>query len=368
MGFISDALGGLPIVGGLFGGGGGGHQQQASPMGTAMGQLPNPGVNYPGYGPGAFPGWPVPPPMSTKEAPPFQGDLSKPGQAESFFDANQGKWGQSGAGMGFAKNAAGALSGPGEGQDYWGGVAGKFQSPKATAQNAQGAYDQFQNSTPANMSPYYDNAVLNANKDINNQYAARGLYNSSSATNALGTADANIRAQQAKDEAQYGLSRAGLGGTLAGSADTSSRGASQDMLSWLTGGGQLANAAQGLGIQGAMGLGNLGLGMEGTDLSRLNAGMGAANAAQNALRQRGQDYFNNNLGLSYADMGAMSPYGASLQNDQALQEQQLATMLGLNQGNLNQSQNGRASSEQGIGNLFGLLGGGGGGGMLGGLL
>ncbi len=354
-GGLGGMLGGLPIVGGMLGGGG--QQQGGGGMGAAMGQTPGQSPNFPGYGPGAFPGWPVPPPMSTPQAPKFEGDLSKPGAAESYFDQNQGKWGQAGPGSGFAKNAAGSLSGPGTGNDYWGGVAGKFQSPQGTAQNAQGAYDDFKSSAPPNMAAYYDNAVTNANKDINNQFGARGLYNSSAATNALGTADANLRAQQAKDEAQYGLSRSQLGGNLAGAADTSSRGASQDMLSWLGTGGGLANQLQGLGIQGAMGMGNLGLGMDQSYLNAINSGMGAANAAQNALRTRGQDYFSNNFGLAQQNANNMSNiYGHALGNDQNIQEQQIAAMLGLNQGNLNQSLNGRASQEEGIGNLAGLMG------------
>lgn len=355
MGFIGDALGSLPIVGGLFGGGGGG--SQPSQMGSALGQAPQQSPSFPGYGPQAFPGWPVPPPQSTPQAPDFHGNLADPGAAESYFSQNMSKWGGAGPGQQYAANAADKLSGPGAGNDYWGGVAGKFKSPKDASQNATTAWNSFQSSVPADMSSYYDQSVKNTNKDINNQMAARGLYNSSAATNAIGTADANIRAQQAKDEAQYGLSRAGLGGQLASSADTSSRGASQDMLSWLSRGGELADQLQGLNTSQFMGLGNLGLGMDQSDLSRLNSGMSAASGAQNALRGRGQDYFNNNMGLATANAGGLTNiYGQQLQNDQALQEQQIATMLGLNQSMLNQSLNGRASSEEGIGNLFGLAG------------
>lgn len=359
MGFVSDALSSIPIVGGLFGGGGGGSSapQQNPNMGSALGSAPMPSPNYPGYGPQAFPGWPVPAPMSTPQAPPFKGDLSNPGAAESFFNQNMSRFTGTGPGQQYAGNAADKLGQKGSGADYWQGVQGAFNAPKAVAQNAQGAYNQFQNSTPADTSSYYNQAVTNANKDVNNQMAARGLYNSSAATNQLATTDANIRAQQAQEDAQYGLQRAGLGGSLASGADTSSRGASQDMLSWLGTGGQLANQLQNLNTNQFMNLGNMGLAMNQGDLSRLGAGMNAAEGAQQALAQRGQNYFNNTMGLSQANAGGLTGiYGQGLQNDQALQDQQIATMLGLNQNDLTQSLNDRASTEQGIGNFFGLAG------------
>lgn len=359
MGFVSDALSSIPIVGGLFGGGGGGSSapQQNPNMGQALGSAPMPSPNYPGYGPQAFPGWPVPAPMSTPQAPKFNGNLADPGAAESYFSQNMSRFTGAGPGQQYAGNAADKLGQKGSGQDYWQGVQGAFNAPKAVAQNAQGAYNQFQNSTPADTSSYYNQAVTNANKDVNNQMAARGMYNSSAATNQLATTDANIRAQQAKDEADYGLQRAGLGGSLASAADTSSRGASQDMLSWLGTGGQLANQLQNLNTNQFMNLGQMGLAMNQGALSGLNSGMNAAQGAQQALAQRGQNYFNNTMGLSQANAGGLTGiYGQGLQNDQQLQDQQIATMLGLNQNDLTQSLNDRASTEQGIGNFFGLVG------------
>ena len=112
--------------------------------------------------------------------------------------------------------------------------------------NAQAAYSNFSanagNAPAADMSAYYDNASrLNANA-INTQMAARGSYGSSNAIGQLGNAETNLRAQQARDEAQYGLqraqyglSRAGAEGSLASSADASSRGASAEERDWMSG-------------------------------------------------------------------------------------------------------------------------------------
>lgn len=112
--------------------------------------------------------------------------------------------------------------------------------------NAQSAYQNFAtNAGPApdaNMNAYYDNASRNSANTINRQMAARGSYGSSNAVGVLSNAETNLRAQQAKDEAsyglqraQYGLSRAGTESSLAGTADASSRANSADERDWMSG-------------------------------------------------------------------------------------------------------------------------------------
>lgn len=150
------------------------------------------------------------PPAATYAAPPpsfapMQGDLG--------FDATS-------AGMG--ENVSAALIG-----HY------ADSGIPSTAQNAQGAYDEFNRSTPADMSSYYNNASRNSANRINTEMAARGSYGSSNAVGVLGNAETNLRAQQAKDEASYGLQRAGLRGTLAGGADQSSLAHSADERNWV---------------------------------------------------------------------------------------------------------------------------------------
>lgn len=111
----------------------------------------------------------------------------------------------------------------------------KANGTPTTSNNAQSTYDSFAASQPANMNPYYDNAQRNSDNAINKQMAARGQYGSSNAIGVLSNADTNLRAQQAKDEAQYGLSRYQLQGGLGSAADASSATQSQNDLNWMQG-------------------------------------------------------------------------------------------------------------------------------------
>lgn len=113
-----------------------------------------------------------------------------------------------------------------------------------TSNNAQQAYTDFRNSSPANMNPYYDNAQRNSDNAINKQMAARGQYGSSNAVGVLSNADTNLRAQQAKDEANYGLQRYGLEGQLASGSDQSSGAQSQNEMNWMNGLSNLGFANQ----------------------------------------------------------------------------------------------------------------------------
>jgi hypothetical protein len=113
-----------------------------------------------------------------------------------------------------------------------------------TSNRAEEAYQSFNHSTPANMDPYYNNAERNATNDINKQMAARGQFGSSNAVGQISNATTNLRAQQAKDEASYGLQRAGLKGTLGSGADSSSLASSTNDLNWMSGLTGLAFNAQ----------------------------------------------------------------------------------------------------------------------------
>lgn len=326
-GGIGGMLGGLPIVGGLLGGGGGAPQG-----GQGGGQVP--------YGPGAWPGWPVPP--GGKAAPPqsFTGNFSVPGQAESYYEQNKG-----------AYRAPWTKMPGNQGGEYWQGIVGKGQTqPQANTNYAADAYRDARASQPANMAPYYDNAQRKAFEGVDRAYGATGSLGSTRSMDRKSEAATDLRAQQAKDEAQYGLSRNSMLGGLAGAADASGRANTGMDLSWLTGLGGL-----GLGVQDAE-LRRM-LGMEGADLARLNSGMGAASAAQGAMRNRGQDFFGNNLALGGQQASIMgSTYLPSIMNDQNLLQAQLDLMLGKNREGLNQVATGRAASEEGIGNLAGLMG------------
>jgi hypothetical protein len=124
---------------------------------------------------------------------------------------------------------------PGMGENVSAALLGHYSDSgvPGVSNNAQGAYDSFNSSTPANMGAYYDNASRNSANAINTQMAARGSYGSSNAIGVLGNAETNLRAQQAKDEAGYGLQRASMKGSLASAADNSSQAASANERNWV---------------------------------------------------------------------------------------------------------------------------------------
>lgn len=192
----------------------------------------------------------------------------------------------------------------------------------------------FRGSTPANMDPFYENAARKGADRINRQMGARGMYGSSSALEQIGEMNTNLAAEQAKEEAQYGLSRAQLGGQLAGAADTTALSRS-GLLGTLGGAadaavntrlGTLGNLGQGAdasslaGSRNAMdwarGLSDI---FQGTDAGRvaaLTSGMSAAGAAQGAQRARAQDAFGNEMAFGGALSGTMGKaYGDIFDRD-----------------------------------------------------
>lgn len=172
---------------------------------------------------------------------------------------------------------------PGVGEQYFNYALDQSQNRAPTSNNAQGAYQNFLNTSPADMNPYYDAARRRFTQGTNTQLAARGVYGSSVGEDQLMEGLGNLNAQQAKDEADYGLSRNQLGGSLASSSDRSSLAGSQN------------------------------------DLSYMSALGGMANSAQDQRRQRGQDYFNNTMALTGAATGyANGGYNNLLQDDQSL--------------------------------------------------
>ncbi len=306
-------------------------------------------------GPGSYMGWPVPPAGQMGGQQNFRGDLSGPGTGESYYTQNQGAWGKPSNAQGYWNQA-----GPGsnEASKYWEGVQGATRTgPPKSTNWAQQQYQQFSGSQPADMSSYYDNAVRRGSEDIQRAYGATGSYGSTRSMDAQAENSMNLRAQQAKDQAQYDLSRGALGGQLAGQADNSSRANISSDLGWLQGLGGLAMGVDQNNLQRQLGLGNLALGVDQGNLASLMGGMNASATAQQLLAQRGQNDFNNNLALGQQQAGALgNAYQSSIMNDQALLQAQLDLMLGGRREGLNQVAAGRASSEEGIGNLFGLLG------------
>lgn len=344
--------GGNPILGalgGFMGGGGGqggaGQYQAPASYGTQN------------FGNGPWPSFPGMPSGNPQGGQHFQGDFSKPGAAETYFDQNKGKWSPGTTQGQTWWNENQGKFGPGVADEYWNGISGR-QAPQIS-NNAQGAYDQFQRSAPADMSSYYDNAVRKTGEGIERAYAARGMRGNSSELDQLSEATGNLRGQEAQANANYGLQRGGLAGNLASGADVSSGRINNADLGWLTGVGNLGLGVQNSDLNRLLGAAGVAGNLDSNTLNWMNSGMNAALGAQGAERTRGQDFFGNNLAAANAQNSTMVPiYLQMLQNDAALQQAAIDASTGYAREGANQSTQGRAQSEQGIGNLFALFGGG----------
>lgn len=228
-----------------------------------------------------------------------------PGAAEAYYTQHQQQFG---APTLSGKYAADTL-----------GWYGNGNTP-GVSNNAQGAYDQFQGQTPADMSSYYANAGRQATEGIDKAMAARGMYGSSGANDQISEALTNLAADRAKNEAQYGLSRAGTAGSLGSAADSSSRGASANEQSWM----------QGLGGIAAQG--------DTAGLSSLVAGQNASLGAQGAQTTRGQNMFNNQMGYGNAISGVEGQdYNNMFTGDQSLIQGMTNGLVGIGAEGVNQA-------------------------------
>lgn len=286
-------------------------------------------------------------PNDIKNGTPWTG-RGQPTTAPSWLQPSSGgnsggaaqSWGSPPAGLqqGQAQSHLSSLntSGPGTGESYYGQNAGVWQSPSfgevnnqglvgqysdpnnrsATTDNSGNWFNQYQGAMPnissePGFGAYFDNAKNRAAESINQAMAARGAYGSSAANDQTARAFTDLEGQRALKEADYNLQRLGeqrgwqsLGGQLAGQADTNSLNNANNERQWT----QL--------------LSQLGLDASQLGLSRTNAGMDAALAAQGAQRTRGQDYFNNQMSMGdrMADL-YKSTVLPGLDNDAAMMEQ-----------------------------------------------
>src|SRR5688500_7663291 len=136
----------------------------------------------------------------------IEGDynMQGPGAAEQYYAAAAPFYGQSGFG-----------------DQYWQQQQGRIQGgPQGLTSNAQTAFNQGLQ-TSADMSPYYDRAKERAVSDVDKSFASRGMFGSSAATGQVSQAVTDLEAQRSRDEAQYGLQRAGMLGSLGSGADAS---------------------------------------------------------------------------------------------------------------------------------------------------
>lgn len=264
--------GGIPFAGG--GGGGGGGQQQPAQQGAQVPQWGN------GMGGGWGGSWGEAPPLSSARA--YGGD-----PAET-------------AGETYSANNAWFFQQPTMTNTYAQGLMGKYGGGgKPTTNRAEEAYQQFQAKQPADIDPYYANARKRAFEDIDRKAASQGMLGSSYALNQTSRAAQDLAAQQAKDEAEYGLNRGNLAGQLGRNADLSSVGSSQNEMGWQSLVGDAASSAD----QNA--------------LSRIMSGYQMAAGAQNQYGQRFNDQFNQQLAQTKAlDAMAGNTYDQMIGADQ----------------------------------------------------
>lgn len=293
-------------MGGIFGQGP--QTAPTNPLPASVGQTP------------AWPGAPVPQGVyNVGSYPGFQGSLAGPGPMEGYWDQVQRQR---------VPNQAG---------DYF----NRIQNQRAPQGSnlATGAYNQFQQTAPMNTDPFYNRAMQRASNAVGQNFAAMGMGNSGAAQSAQADVIANLLGQQAKEEAQYGLARGGVAGSLARGGDISSQANAQNQLGWTFGLGNLASNAQSAALANMLGLGNI------------------ANQAQNQLSGRAQGYFNNLLNMANAQAGAqMGITMPMLQTQLGLLDQAMQAYLGYPRQALNQGVSDRAATEQGLGAAAGILG------------
>lgn len=300
--------------------GGMGSMPPGGPLESIMG-----GGNTPyahGYGmgaPGPFQGYQsstgIQNPMGYGDPNRGGGDLTQRGIGENFFGANAHAYGSPSMSEFYSANALNRYSGG---------------TPQGSTNQAEN-YGRFAASRPdiaaePGLGAYYDRAVQRASTDINNQLAARGMYGSSGGVGRLQDAITDLRADQAKNEADYNLRRLGeqrgwegLQGSLAGAADANSLANSGNELSWLQGLGGLGNQADQFGLQ------------------RLGQGQNAANWTQGAEQGRFQNLLNNELGMGDRMSGLMgNAYGDILGNDYQMLQDSMGMGMGLASEALNQ--------------------------------
>ncbi|HEY5987222.1 MAG TPA: hypothetical protein VIV12_12735 [Streptosporangiaceae bacterium] len=353
-----QGMGGWPMPGGQ---GGGNPMQMLGGASAGVGAMPPGGGinailgggNTPyahGYGmgsPGEFQGYQTGPGIQDPQAMSGMegGDLTKRGSGENYFGQTAGGYVTPGMNEKFAANSLNKYSaGTPTGTDLQGSNFARFSADRPNISAEPG------------LDKYYDRAVDRASTDINNQLAARGMYGSSGGVGRLEDAITDLRADQAKNEAQYNLQRLGeqrgwegLAGQLAGGADQGSLARSANELGWLSG------------------LGNLGQNADMFGLQRTQAGQNAANASQGLEQGRFGTMLGNELAMSDRMNGMMGDaYGNMLQTDQDLMNSSMGMGMGLASEALNQDyrtqEKIKADEQHGADMFGGVMGG-----MLGGL-
>jgi hypothetical protein len=121
--------------------------------------------------------------------------LSTPGQYQQYYDQNASSFGA-----------------PGAGAQYWEGLNGaqnQFTQGYQGGNNAQAAFDQFNQAIPGSIQPQfdaaYDRALDKGVSRMNTEAGARGSYGSSAALTGVGGVIADVEAARAKEASNFAL-------------------------------------------------------------------------------------------------------------------------------------------------------------------
>ena len=261
---------------------------------------------------------------------------------EQYWANNQDKWNrtpgidwaqsqlqnfnQPGTGETFNTQNLDKFAAPGDGQQYWNQVQGKFnQLGQYNGPNrSEEAYQATVAAQPGSIQPTFDAAYDRARDttvgQMNSQAASRGAYGSSAALNGVGSAITDIEAQRANRAGDFALADSAnqrawqqASNSAAGQADNSSLAGFGANLSGLSTFGNLAGMSGGEGLardQFSSGLANniqdmgqnrmttganIGIGADASALNYNNSAFGNANAAQASSQNYGNSAVNNYL-------------------------------------------------------------------------
>lgn len=157
-------------------------------------------------------------------------DISQPGANEQAWEQHGGKFFQPGPASEWNRLYSNLYSSPTAAEDLW-----TQQGNQPLRNDARTEYDAFGARRPniakePGFGSYYDQAEKRLAQTMNRQLGARGMFGSTMGADQLGLSIADLRADQAKNEAQYNLDRLAeergwteLGGTMGRNADLSER-------------------------------------------------------------------------------------------------------------------------------------------------
>lgn len=256
-------------------------------------------------------------------------DIEERGSAENAWRAQGGQFFAAGPAQQFHQQQGGQFLAPDANAQAW-----AAHQAQPMGNNALTEYRGFNGRRPniatePGFGSYYDNAQRNVVNELNTQLGARGAYGSSVGLGQIGKSVTDLRADQAKNEADYNLKRLAeqrnwteLGGTLARNADLSGQGN-------LDATGRLANNAS---TSRAENLRNAGVvaNAAGTERARgLEGGMSAAGLAQTAKENRvgmGWDMTKAATGIMQSIFG--DNYDKLLAGDLSLLDAEMAAKVG----------------------------------------